>query len=576
MLRVIFLIVTVGLCASENIPQNDVFAVNSVQDDDFYSQDVGDAEKLRVIIGDSSGWVNPHNMFSYNQGSQVNRPSERSESTAETDEPISEDTVTPSERKALYSKKAWATPKLVRTKPPPPTQETQEVRSEPAPLCDPCDCKCRELKTDLQKCQADLQAVRLRAVLADVESPRGSSTGCDRDRQFVYLRRLALSFVYHAKFRRRNIQSNIKLSILLSPEEISALEQLARHEESRAEELESHLSAILASSTVVPDIPMDTGIMAAIATWCTSVFGQPRAEWIVPGLALLGVLLFAALHGASWRVVFLAVVIYLFFASFLWHWVHLYKVTEAHREAYLKQNVDAASKCTPDYEPGVLSSIADMFRTKVDCEQYYEEIHVSPLWRNSPMVVLSETLFRSILHPLLFSGKYLGRFMSDFYGHLTWWSILPASAFLVCVTIVLLALCLGYAVVLPCGLGTLNPLRVTAKPKVKGTGDTQDPPFMTHRAAPRSVEEGQGDCSVVTEKVTAELPEKRDINGSETNRTSTPQVTAQESVDKDNETRKAAPPAVGTPAAEYVEDVADEEISEEEDDEEDEDEEETS
>lgn len=469
---IILILAALRLCVAERIPSDEAFTSSSVQDDDFYKQDVGDPEKLRVIIGDGSGWVNPHNMFSYSSSAKINRDDgtrEQSTSDSADEGPISEDTVTAAEKALLRSRKAWPEPKLSTAK---AVEPAESRREEPPATCDPCDCKCREMEKDLEKCQNDLQAVRLRAVLSDVESPQAAAAGCDKDRQFVYLRRLALSLVYNAKFGRRNIQSKVKLSILLSPEEVSTLEQLAQQSESQSSELESHLSAILASSTVIPQGELPNGPsggpLASVARAWADLVGDARAEWAVPGLALLGVLLFAALRGAPWRLVFLGFVVYLLFASFIWHWVHTYKVSEAHREAFLSQNVAAAAHCTPMYSPGFLERVQDFLSPKrIDCQKYYEEIRVDPLWRVSPTMVASELIWRAVLHPLSFAGRYLGHFFNDFFNHLSWWSLLPATIILPIVLFVLAALCSGYTIIFPFGLGALGPPGTRAGPRVE-------------------------------------------------------------------------------------------------------------
>lgn len=206
--------------------------LDTAEDDSFDHEYFGDAKKMRVILGDTAGWVNHHDMFgnSHRKKTPDRGAKRRSQASGAArqhadDEPISEDTVTAKTRAELFSKvraRAAADGKKF-SRNPDSTQDDHNAEADDVAADDvaslggtsrqKCDCDCKSLQRECRKCDENLQRLRLRHVLVD-------DTRHDQDREFVYLRRLALNVVYSARFGRKVMPSIVKLEILLSPEDV--------------------------------------------------------------------------------------------------------------------------------------------------------------------------------------------------------------------------------------------------------------------------------------------------------------------------------------------------------------------
>lgn len=415
----------------------------AVDEEDTFDHDhFEDPKKMRVILGDTSGWVNPHDKMGSPQRRQqakqqfLNRQRQRQKQLADPSlresDPISEDTASSETRAKLYSQLRARSAANGRTFSRLPTRlddddDDSGVKEEPvaeeaaaptaAAMSKSCDCDCKALKRDFKRCDEQVRVLRLNQVVADGGAARG--------REFIYLRRLALNVVYSARYGRGDMTSNVKLEILLSPEDVASLEELAQQTETQSAQLEQQLSAMLASSTVTPfDLPAGSAVdtlLGRLAQRWAALVGPAQPAWAIPGLAALAVLAVVGLRGAPWKAWVGASLLYFFLLSFVWHWVYSLQLETARRDAFVSRNIVPPEECSPGYSPGWLRRLTS--DDQVVCDRYYEKLQVDPVWQVNPLIVASDVLSRAFFHPLTFLGDYVGRFAQDFAKHQTFWSI---------------------------------------------------------------------------------------------------------------------------------------------------------
>lgn len=420
---------------------------NVDEEDTFDHGHFKDPKKMRVILGDTSGWVNPHDLMGSAQRRQKAKQQfldKQKRLQKQLDEPVSVDTASSETRAELYSQiraRSAADGRTFSRLPIEPDDDDDVAKAEPvveavaAPKttatpksCARCESDCKALKRDWKHCDDQLRALRLSQVVENGGGARG--------REFVYLRRLALNVVYSARYGRGEMPSNVKLEILLSPQDVASLEELAQQTETQSAQLEQQLSAMLASSTVTPvDLPASSSdaLMGRLAHRWASVVGPAQPFWAIPGLALLAVLAVVCLRGSSWKKWIGASLLYLFLLSFVWHWVYSLQLETARRDAYVSRNIVPPEECRPGYNPGWLRwSGSD---DQVVCDKYYEKLQVDPVWQVNPLLVAADVLTKSFFHPLTFLGDYLGRFSHDFAKHQTVWSMFNNIVSLVIVAV---------------------------------------------------------------------------------------------------------------------------------------------
>lgn len=90
-------------------------------------------------------------------------------------------------------------------------------------------------------------------------------------------------------------------------------------------------------------------------------------------------------------------------------------------------------ECRPGYAPGWLSW--SWRSVDVNCEKYFEALHVDPVWQLNPLFVFSELITKALFQPLTFLGDYLGRFTRDFASHQTWWGLAVLPVVSICFVI---------------------------------------------------------------------------------------------------------------------------------------------
>lgn len=419
------------------------------EEDTFDHDQFKDPKKMRVILGDTSGWVNPHDLMGSAQRRQKAKQQfldKQKRLQKQLDEPVSVDTASSETRAELYSQIRARSAADDRTFSRLPVEPDDVAKEEPvveavtAPKttatpksCARCESDCKALKRDWKHCDNQLRALRLSQVVENGGGARG--------REFVYLRRLALNVVYSARYGHGEMPSNVKLEILLSPQDVASLEELAEQTETQSAQLEQQLSAILASSTVTPvDLPASSSdaLVGRLAHRWASLVGPAQPFWAIPGLALLAVLAVICLRGSSWKTWVGASLLYLFLLSFVWHWVYSLQLETARRDAYVSRNIVPPEECRPGYNPGWLRW--PWSDDQVVCDKYYEKLQVDPVWQVNPLLVAAEVLTKSFFHPLTFLGDYLGRFSHDFAKHQTMWSLFNILVSSVIVTVLIVVI----------------------------------------------------------------------------------------------------------------------------------------
>lgn len=426
---------------------------DSTDVDDFYRSRFGngDASRMRVILGDTEGWVNPHDMLGVaskppSSGKRSRQQSKLKKSSGALPEPISEDTTSPEARARIYSeiraRAAAETKKFSRypaafEEPDETVVETTNEESETAneesagsPTgCDckqrtSCDCDCKAMRREARKCGEQVKQLRLSQVLADGQ----------HDREFIYLRRLALNVIYSAKFGGDEMPANVKFEILLSSDDVATLEKLATDGSTKSSQLEQKLSTILTSSVVTPDeLPHGANaLLGRLAQAWGQTMGPVDVRLAVPACAMLGVFLIILMRGRPWKAITLMIVFYFLLLSFVWHWALCYQLEHARRDAYISQNVVPPEHCQPGYSPGWLQQILGR-TSSAECERYYESLHVDPVLQVNPLFVLSELLSKALFSPLSSLGTELGKFARNFAEHQTWWSMANNIINVICI-----------------------------------------------------------------------------------------------------------------------------------------------
>lgn len=428
-------------------------------DDDFYRSRFGngDTSRMRVILGDTEGWVNPHDMLGTASEARSKRAQEqlqqqqqrqqyqsklKKSSGAPPSDPISEDTTSPETRARIYSeiraRSAVETSKFSRYPAETARDETQEsvVDGETttddevlAPSCDKqrCDCDCKALRRESKKCAEQVKQLRLSQVLVD-----GA-----HDREFIYLRRLALNVIYSAKFGGDEMPSNVKFEILLSSDDVTTLEKLATNVGTKSSQLEQKLSTILSSSLVIPEeLPHGANtLLGRLAQAWGQTMGPVDVRLAVPLCGLLGVLLTAFIWGRPWKVIILTAVFYFLLLSFVWHWALCYQVEHARRDAYISRNEVPPEHCRPGYTPSWVHWALGR-ENSAECDKYYESLHIDPVLQVNPLLVLTELLSKALFNPLASMGTALGQFARNFAEHQTWWSMLNNIVNVICICVV--------------------------------------------------------------------------------------------------------------------------------------------
>lgn len=426
---------------------------SSADVDDFYRSRFGDGDtsRMRVILGDTEGWVNPHDMLGVASKPAGKRPQQRSrlkKSSGARPEPISEDTSSPEARARIYSEiraRAAAETKKFSRYPAAgefeeqdevvgttATNEESETAKQGTPTSDGCDpqqrnggdCDCKAMRREAKKCAEQVKQLRLSQVLADGQ----------HDREFIYLRRLALNVIYSARFGGDEMPSNVKFEILLSADDVATLEKLATDASSKSSQLEQKLSTILTSSVVTPDeLPHGANaLLGRLAQAWGQTMGPVDVRLAVPACAMLGVLLIVLMRGRPWKVFVLMAVFYFILLSFVWHWALCYQLEHARRDAYISRNVVPPEHCQPGYSPGWVQRIFGR-ESSAECEKYYESLHVDPVLQVNPLLVLSELLSKALFNPLSNLGTALGQFARNFAEHQTWWSMLNNIVNVICI-----------------------------------------------------------------------------------------------------------------------------------------------
>ncbi|XP_077490030.1 uncharacterized protein LOC144100963 [Amblyomma americanum] len=422
--------------------------------DDFYRSRFGngDTSRMRVILGDTEGWVNPHDMLgtasearskrAQQQPQQQHHQSKLKKSSgAPPSEPISEDTTSPETRARIYSeiraRSAAESRKFSRYPAETERDETDasivdgETATEdevPAPSCgnQRCDCDCKALRRESKKCAEQVKQLRLSQVLVD-----GA-----HDREFIYLRRLALNVIYSAKFGSDEMPSNVKFEILLSSDDVATLEKLATNAGTKSSQLEQKLSTILSSSVVTPDeLPHGANaLLGRLAQAWGHTMGPVDVRFAVPLCGVLGVVVIAFIWGRAWKVIIVMSAFYFLVLSFVWHWALCYQVEHARRDAYISRNEVPPEHCRPGYTPSWMQWALGR-ENSAECDKYYESLHIDPVWQVNPLFVLTELLSKALFNPLANMGTALGQFARNFAEHQTWWSMLNNVVNVICVCV---------------------------------------------------------------------------------------------------------------------------------------------
>lgn len=409
--------------------------------DDFYRSRFGngDTSRMRVILGDTEGWVNPHDMLGSasrtrhkdTQEQHQRKQPKLKKSSGMPPDPISEDTASAETRAQIYSeiraRSAAESGKFSRY----PVSEAQDEAETtqtvppPAPSCERCDCDCKALRRETKKCGEQVKQLRLSQVLADGE----------HDREFIYLRRIARNIIYGAKFGGDEMPSNVKFEILLSSDDVKTLERLTTDGGTKSAQLEQRLSAILASSMVTPnELPHGANeLLGRLAQAWGQIMGPVDGRMAVPACAFLGVLLLGLIRGRPWKVFFLTAVFYFFVLSFVWHWALCYQMENARRDAYIMRHDVPPEHCRPGHTPGWFQWFLGQQESSVECEKYYESLHIDPVLQVNPLLVLTELLSKALFDPLANLGSALGKFTRNFAEQQTWWSLVNNLVNVICI-----------------------------------------------------------------------------------------------------------------------------------------------
>ncbi|XP_013791239.1 chloride channel CLIC-like protein 1 [Limulus polyphemus] len=275
--------------------------------------------------------------------------------------------------------------------------------------------------------------------------------------EHVYLRRLVKKFVYKLKpfdLKLKN-STDIQISLSLSPKDIEAFDLFVAYPGKYINELDQTLSELISNSIVSEQYVIKE-------SWLESLHRNIwLSEFTIPVLFFFGlVLLKVNFVYKSWFQVILRLLAIIFIFSFGIEWINLYKIQLAKKHASLSSG-SVPQECSPD-DMDWWQSIKTWFKSGVMveenlCEKYYKSIMVDPFWEVTPLMALSETIWKFVLHPAALLGTYVGRFIKMLFLEIPPFLWLPAALFIFIIFCLIIVMCFGYRVRFPFFLGTLEP-----------------------------------------------------------------------------------------------------------------------
>lgn len=89
--------------------------------------------------------------------------------------------------------------------------------------------------------------------------------------------------------------------------------------------------------------------------------------------------------------------------------------------------------CRPGHTPGWFQWFLGQRESSVECEKYYESLHIDPVLQVNPLLVLTELLSKALFDPLANLGSALGKFTRNFAEQQTWWSLVNNLVNVICI-----------------------------------------------------------------------------------------------------------------------------------------------
>lgn len=186
-----------------------------------------------------------------------------------------------------------------------------------------------------------------------------------------------------------------------------------------------------------------------------------ESEYIIISIAVfiqITILWYISLHFPIRKIVSV-ISMFLFIINVAWHWIYLVKKEYSNLYAELdKTNLPLS--CHPEqlsWGNFIRLWFSNDFSFDKQCKKYFENIHISPMLKITPMMAVSETVSQLILHPFQILGENIGLFYQKLFSQLSWYLKLPVGIFIVLFMFMLLIMLFGYRIRLPFFLGSIEP-----------------------------------------------------------------------------------------------------------------------
>ncbi|XP_076313702.1 uncharacterized protein LOC143226527 isoform X1 [Tachypleus tridentatus] len=303
-------------------------------------------------------------------------------------------------------------------------------------------CNCHNLQNDLNNCKKSI-----------LENTKGFCK-CE----YIYLKRLVNKLLNKFKpfdFKLKNSRE-IQINVRLSSNYIEAFNLFVEYPDKYIYELDQNLSELISRSTVSEQHVIKE-------SWLEFVY---RVIWLseltIPVLCFFGfVLLKVHFMNKSWFQIIVRSLAIIFIVSFCIDWIYLYKVQLAKKHASLSHGSVPEECSTSDMT--WWQSLKAWFKSGLTveenpCEKYYKSILVDPFWEVTPLMALSESISKFVLHPAGLLGTHIGRFTRLLYLEIPSFLWLPVTVFIFIIVCLIFVVCFGYRVHFPFFLGTLEPV----------------------------------------------------------------------------------------------------------------------
>lgn len=266
----------------------------------------------------------------------------------------------------------------------------------------------------------------------------------DSKNNIAFVRRFINLLIDSADLKNpNNINQNIHgiFEIKMSVEQYERLIRFSEsHENISFGELDSILSNSIFGRNAIKE-PLFEGLIDTI------FYVASLSQVFLPlSLVLLGLfLLRATLVAKSISQLISRVFLVIFFVSYMFEFYTKYKVLEIEQMEMYRKHKGMPSSCSA--EQSIWESFASIFKSKDDCAEYHKAVFIDPLYKVSPLGVLSCTFASMFTHPATMVGSAIADFSKAIFGSLP----LYYAWFVYIMSIIGILVPIAFTLILLCG-----------------------------------------------------------------------------------------------------------------------------